>query len=75
MSRVRPRRSSDQLRTHSTIAGMPVAPNPRKPMGLTVLPPDEALKRALPMPSDEDMQIEGLTDDEWKAFETALAER
>lgn len=44
-------------------------------MGLTVLPPDEALKRALPMPSDEDMQIEGLTDDEWKAFETALAER
>ena len=40
-----------------------------------MLPPDEALKRALPLPSDEDMQIEGLTDDEWKAFETALAER
>lgn len=36
---------------------------------MTVLPPEEALKRARPLPSDEEMAIEGLTDDEWKAFQ------
>ena len=30
--------------------------------------------RARPLPSDDEMAIEGLTDDEWTAFETALAE-
>lgn len=44
-------------------------------MGLTVLPPEEALRRARPLPSDSEMAIEGLTEDEWKAFEQALAER
>ena len=48
---------------------------PIEPAGLTVLPPDEALKRALPLPSDEDMRIEGLTEAEWAAFERALADR
>ena len=42
---------------------------------LTVLPPEEALRSACPVPSDEDMAIDGLTDDEWNAFEEALAER
>ena len=50
-------------------------PQPIEPAGLTVLPPDEALKRALPLPSDEDMRIEGLTEAEWAAFERALADR
>lgn len=54
---------------------MSVVPNPDEPTGLTVLPPDEALQRARPLPSDDDMAIEGLTEDEWKAFEQALAER
>lgn len=52
-----------------------VVPHPDDPAGLTVLPPEEALKRARPLPTDEEMAIEGLTDDEWKAFEKALAER
>jgi hypothetical protein len=42
---------------------------------LTVLPPQEALRRAKPLPSDDDMALEDVTDDEWDAFEHALAER
>lgn len=52
-----------------------VVPHPDEPIGLTVLPPDEALKQARPLPTDDEMAIDGLTDDEWKAFEAALAER
>jgi len=40
-----------------------------------VVSPNEALKRARPLPSDDDMAIEDLTDDEWDAFERALADR
>jgi hypothetical protein len=54
---------------------MPVVPNPDQPAGLLILPPDEALRRARPLPSDAEMAIEGLTDEEWTAFEQALAER
>ena len=35
---------------------------------------DEALARARPMPTDDEMSIEGLTEDASKAFEKALAE-
>lgn len=49
-------------------------PNPDQP-SLTVLAPEEALKRALPLPSDDEMALEGLTEDEWTAFGQALAER
>ncbi len=54
---------------------MSTVSRPENPEGLTVLCPQEALGRARPLPSDEDMAIDGLTDDEWRAFETALAER
>ena len=54
---------------------MSVMPNAAEPAGLTVLPPEEALRRARPLPSDAELAIEGLTEDEWKAFEKALAER
>lgn len=43
--------------------------------GLTVLSPDEALRRAKPMPQDTDLEIDGLTDAEWTAFEKALTDR
>jgi len=33
------------------------------------------LQRAQPLPGDDDMAIEGLADDEWAAFEQALADR
>ena len=54
---------------------MSVVSHSDEPTGLTVVVPDEALKRAQPLPSDEDMAITDLTDDEWKAFQKALADR
>jgi len=35
----------------------------------------DALDRARQLPDDADMVIEGLTDDEWAAFEQALTNR
>jgi len=52
-----------------------IASQPDEPSGLTVLPPEEALRRALPAPTAEELEIEGLTDEEWTAFELALASR
>lgn len=46
-----------------------------EPVGLTVLPPEDALRSAKPAPADNDLVIEGLTDAEWGAFETALTDR
>lgn len=40
-----------------------------------VVTPREALERAQPLPSDDDMAVEGLTDEEWDAFKHALADR
>ena len=54
---------------------MAVVPNADEPEGLTVLPPEEALQRARPLPSDDEMAIDGLTETEWRAFKAALAER
>jgi hypothetical protein len=44
-----------------------------KPVGLTVLPPEDALRSAKPAPTDSELVIDGLNDAEWVAFETALA--
>ena len=41
---------------------------------VVVYPPDEALKRARPLARREDFVIEGVSDEEWDAFEEALAE-
>lgn len=54
---------------------MSITSQPDEPSGLTVLPPEEALRRALPAPTAEELEIEGLTDEEWTAFEQALASR
>ncbi len=54
---------------------MSLVPHSEEPDGLTVLPPKEALRRARPLPSDDEMAIDGLTNDESAAFEKALAER
>ena len=54
---------------------MSVAENPQDSSHLTVVGPKEALQRAQPLPSDDDMAVEGLTDEEWAAFEHALADR
>ena len=42
---------------------------------LTVIAPLHAVDRAQRLPDHDDMAIEGVTDDEWAAFETALADR
>lgn len=54
---------------------MSVAEDPRNVSHLTVLAPLDAVDRAPRLPDDDDMAIEGLTDDEWAAFEHALTDR
>jgi hypothetical protein len=39
-----------------------------------VYPPDEALKRARPLPRRDEFVIVDVPDDEWAAFQEALAE-
>jgi len=39
-----------------------------------VYAPDEALKRARPLPARDRLVVEDVTDDEWKAFQEALAD-
>jgi hypothetical protein len=53
---------------------MSVVEQPSEP-SLVVLPPDEALRRARPLPSVEELTIEGLTVEEWNALTAVLAER
>jgi hypothetical protein len=42
---------------------------------LTILPAREALWGALPLPSRDEMAVDGLTNEEWTAFEAAIASR
>lgn len=51
-----------------------VVEQPSEP-SLVALPPEEALRVARPLPSVEELTIEGLTNDEWNALNAALAER
>jgi hypothetical protein len=46
-----------------------------EPVGLTVLPPEDALHSAKPAPTDSELVIDGLTEAEWVAFETALTDK
>ena len=39
-----------------------------------VYPPDAALKFARPLPPRDRLVLKDITDDEWKAFQEALAE-
>ena len=54
---------------------MSVACKSEKPIALVVVAPDEAVRRAKPVPRPAALAIDGLTDDEWGAFERALADR
>lgn len=55
-------------------AAMSVAQQPQQPE-LRVLPPEEALRQARPVPPADDLVIEGLTAEEWEALRAALADR
>ncbi len=52
---------------------MSTVEQPDEPI-VRVYPPDEALKSARPLPPRDRLVVEDLTDDEWKAFQEALAE-
>ncbi len=41
---------------------------------MRVYPPDEALKHARPLPPRERVVIQDVSDEEWDAFQEALAE-
>ncbi len=53
---------------------MSVVQQPEEP-AMMVLPPEQALRRARPLPSVEELTIEGLTTEEWNALTAVLAER
>jgi hypothetical protein len=63
------------LWTPPTLAFVSVVSRPDEPTGLTVDLPDDALKRAQPLPSDDEMAITDLADEEWRAFQQAPADR
>jgi len=52
---------------------MSTVEEPEEPT-IRVYPPVEALKRARPLPPRDQLVVEDVTDDEWKAFQEALAE-
>jgi hypothetical protein len=47
----------------------------RGPTMMAVYPPDEALRRAQPLPPRERLVIEDVSQDDWTAFQEALAEK
>jgi hypothetical protein len=52
---------------------MSAVEQPEEPV-VHVYAPDEARKHARPLPAREQLVVEDVTDDEWKAFHEALAE-
>lgn len=59
------------LRRTRTLGEMSTVEQPDEPT-VRVYPPDEALKRAKPLPAR--LQIEDVSDEEWKAFQEALTD-
>ncbi len=57
----------------STLGDVTIAEQPAEP-GVKVYPPDEALRRAKPLPPRERFVIEDVPQDDWTAFREALAE-
>jgi hypothetical protein len=56
------------------MGGVTTADQPRQPQ-VQVVPPDQVLRRARPLPQPEDLVIHDIPDDKWAAFQRALAER
>ena len=55
------------------LENMSVVDQPEEP-GLRFYPPDEALERARPLPAHDRLVIEDVPDDEWEAFQAAIAD-
>lgn len=52
---------------------MSTVEQPEEPT-VRVYTPDEVLKRARPLPARDRLVVEDITDDEWRAFQEALAD-
>lgn len=52
---------------------MSTVEQPEEPV-VHVYAPDEARKHARPLPSRDKLVVEDITDEEWKAFQEALAD-
>lgn len=57
-----------------TMMAVSIAEQPESP-SVKVYPPDEALRRAQPLPPRERLVIEDVSQDDWTAFQEALAEK
>jgi len=57
----------------NTLRAVSIAEQPDEPR-VRVYPPDEALRRAQPLPPRERLVIDDVPQDEWTAFQEALAE-
>jgi hypothetical protein len=53
---------------------MSTAEQPHDEPRVRVYPPEEALRRAKPLPPRERLVLDGVPDDEWQAFQEALAD-
>jgi len=56
------------------MSAVSVLEQPGQP-NLLVFEPEEGLRRAMPLPAEDELVIEDVTDEEWEAFHEALAER
>ena len=65
----------DPASVAGTLFDVSVVERPDEPPKLTVVSPKDALRFARAFPGVGVMAIEGLTAEEWQAFEAALAER
>ena len=61
------------LERRPTLAVVSTVEQPEEPT-VRVYPPDEALKRARPLRPRDRLVVEDITDEEWKAFQEALAD-
>jgi len=59
--------------TPSYTEGVSTVEQPDEP-AVRAYPPDEALKRARPLPPRDRLVIEDVSDEEWAAFQEALAD-
>ena len=65
----------DPASVAGTLLDVSVVERPDEPPKLTVVSPKDALRLARALRGVGVMAIEGLTAEEWQAFEAALAER
>ena len=74
MSACRVKAKPTVIPSRPTMSAVSVLEQPGQP-NLLVFEPEEGLRRAMPLPAEDELVIEDVTDEEWEAFHEALAER